>query len=181
MSKKPHKKKNINTQLKPTPTKLGIVPNIILLISVLLLIGYAIKNEACYQWVQTKLIKDNLTTIKKHKEISFEKKVEAKLGGSAVYLHFVKKNTPDTAIILFPTSEAIEKKVENSNVDKKLLNKVWVTNLLYPRQVVYEREKESSELYENVTHVAVVNHWGYEKFGMSPKGRPQHTILTINK
>jgi hypothetical protein len=57
----------------------------------------------------------------------------------------------------------------------------WVEYFIFPRLCVGEDEKATgSELFAKVTHVAIVNGWGYDKLHYSPKNRIREMVLPID-
>lgn len=138
------------------------INNLVVFIIMIALI-YAISQIYGYKWLISNIIEDNIKIIEKHPNLSYEKKMEAKLGGPATYLLHLKKNTPKNATILFPPDSLMNIENAPENPNKWLKGKSWTSYFLYPRRVVYEREKGSSLIYDSVTHVAIMNHWGYNK------------------
>lgn len=158
-----------------------IVNNLLLTIGFLSLFYYAINNGVGYIWVKDTLIGANLETIKKNRDITFDQKIESKLGFSAKYMRFLVQNSPDTAVILMPPSKEIFRAGLDTDFDKYAKSKTWGTYFVYPRKLVFEDEKETSSLYAKVTHVAIMNGWGYDKVNYPVKNGGQHTIIPLNK
>jgi len=59
--------------------------------------------------------------------------------------------------------------------------KGYVTYFLYPRQVVYESEKDKTKMYNKITYVAIVNNWGYDKLRYDITEKIPYSVLPINK
>jgi hypothetical protein len=92
------------------------------------------------------------------------------------YIDFLLRHTPDTAVILLPPARAIDTIPEYNNLNSS----EWMEYFLYPRLCVSEDERESKkELYARVTHVAIVNNWGYDKLKYNPVSRTDATVLPI--
>ena len=161
------------------PKDIPLLNNVIIAILFVILIFKLKDQNPGYRWVHESLIEANLKTIKKYKNLTFEQRQEAKMGFNATYLNFVKNNTPDTAIILMPPDSIILPVKGKSEFSKHMKNKAWCSYLIYPRRLVYEREKSNSSLYESVTHVAIMNGWGYDKLAYPIKDKSKHTILPI--
>jgi hypothetical protein len=161
-------------------TGISVWRHIILLVFMILTVLYAYKNVMGYQWVIDTLIGKNLDYIKQHKDLTLEQKFEAKMGANARYLNYVKNHTPDTAIILMPPKDIILKDKDKTRFDKYLTNKIWVTNYLYPRKVIYFDEAETSELYTKVSHIAVINYWGHSLAEGNNTKKSPYTVLKKN-
>ncbi len=143
--------------------------NIFLLFITIIVLFVLYKSVPGYAWVKDGLIKDNLDMIKKYPKASYDDKVIAKQGFD--YAVLVKalnfRETPDDAVILFPPVSWIDTLKQKNNAMKLgpagLTNKNWLRYFVYPRQIVYENQKETSPLYKKITHVAVMAGWGYDK------------------
>jgi hypothetical protein len=92
-------------------------------------------------------------------------------------LKYLRENTPENAVILLPPHSAID-----TSEEMKFLNSAeWVEYFIFPRLCVGEDDKEKSKaLYEKVTHVAIVNGWGYDKLHYSPEKRTSEIVLPID-
>jgi hypothetical protein len=136
------------------------------------------KNNG-YNWAWNSLLKGNWELIRKYPNTTLEERYQMKLGYDFAFLNYIKKNTPDTAIILFPKRELITEKVENTQLGSAIGNKMWVTHFIYPRRVIYKEEDTVNPLYKNVTHIAICAGHGYDEleynveqrtyFGVFPK------------
>ncbi len=162
-------------------SKIPLSKNIIAAFIFFLLILAANKNNPGYKWLSGTVIKGNLELIKKYKDLTFEQKLEAKLGFSMTYLNFVKNNTPADAVILLPPRELIKNSTDKTKLDKNIANKIWVSNFLYPRVVIYEDEKETSPFYSKITHIGVINGWGYHLVNYDVTNKQALTVLKVNK
>ncbi|MDR2562657.1 MAG: hypothetical protein LBC98_01795 [Prevotellaceae bacterium] len=118
-------------------------------------------NEG-YKWVWTNLLKGNWQFIRAYSNANIEMRYTMKIGFDYHYLNYIKKNTPDDAIILFPPREQILESVGNQKLSNYVSIKKWVTHFLYPRRVLYQNEKDTNPLYNQVTHVAITAGHGYE-------------------
>lgn len=182
-SKQKSNKKNRNAKKNKSPAltskHIPFLNNLIITIFFVLLVFKLKDQNPGYKWVHETLIGANLKTIKKYKKLTFEQKQEAKMGFNAKYLNFIKNNTPDTAIILMPPDSIIFPSKGKSEFNKYITRKVWCSYIIYPRKIVYEREKHISPLYDNVTHVAIINGWGYNKLTYRVNNRSNYTIMPI--
>lgn len=144
----------------------------------------AISMEEGYQWVWNGLLKGNWTYIRQHRHASLEERNQMKMGFNYAYLNYIKKNTPDDAIILFPLKEHITEQSGNMKLGGEITAKNWVTHFVYPRKALYKDEEATNPLYGRVTHVAIIAGHGYEDleyevrekpaFAVFPKKHPDH-------
>ena len=77
--------------------------NVLFMVLALLLVKYTLTKQPAYRWVYSSLLKENMATIKKHPELTFEEKMKMKLGVDYDYLLFIKQATPENAVILYPS------------------------------------------------------------------------------
>ena len=54
--------------------------NVLFMVLALLLVKYTLTKQPAYHWVYSSLLKENMATIKKHPELTFEEKMKMKLG-----------------------------------------------------------------------------------------------------
>jgi hypothetical protein len=93
------------------------------------------------------------------------------------YLKYINENTPYSAVILLPPREAVAGKPEF----ELLYDSEWVSYFLFPRLCISESERFTKpKLYSMITHVAIVNGWGYEKLRYSPTTNEPEDILPID-
>ena len=78
-----------------------LAKNVLFMILALLLVKYTLTKQPAYHWVYSSLLKENMATIKKHPELTFEEKMKMKLGVDYDYLLFIKQATPENAVILY--------------------------------------------------------------------------------
>lgn len=165
-------------------SNIGIIllKNIAGLILFYSIFNFTLTNQPGYNWVWNTMIKSNLKMIKANPNITMQQKHEAKQGFVARYYDLINKNTPEDAIILFPSDEII-------NSDKKFKLKLLrdrrkTTYFIYPRRAVYEKHPEyDSELMDKVTHVAIINSKGYDKlnYEVPQNQRQKFSILPIKR
>jgi hypothetical protein len=115
-----------------------------------------------YRWVWENLLKGNWKYIQVHRRASIEKRNQMKLGFDYDYLNYIKKNTPEDAIILFPSKTHITEQSGKQKLSHNINSKSWVTHFIYPRTALYKDEKETNPLYDKVTHIAIIAGHGYE-------------------
>ena len=180
MAKK--RKGNIKKKKAAISTASYLINNGIILFSFLTILFFLQAVVPSYNWLTHKLIRDNLRVIAANPHLSVQKKYEIKLGFDYRYISAVRKNTPDNAVILMPPREVLLK----SNFNKKsawgVKNKTWCTYFLYPRKLVREEEREThKDLYRQVTHVMIVNGWGYQKLHYPVSRKFQYAIVAIDR
>jgi hypothetical protein len=164
---------------------LFLLRNIAGLLFSLILIIILYQKIPGYKWLWDSLVISNQKMIKKYPDLSLEQKFEIKCGFDYKYLHFVKNNSPEDAIILMPSKEDIFPRGQKSDFNTKgsggIRNKAWATYFLYPRKLVYEVEKDENPLYKKINYVAIVNYLGYEKLNYEVNKKQKYNILPINK
>jgi hypothetical protein len=182
--KHPPKKKSKEKAEKKQFTLPSIVKNFLILGGVLLLLNTLKEQNKGYKWVAETLVAKTPEQLEKYKDLTYDQKMEGKLGFAYKYFKFINENTPEDAIILFPPDTMIRPKGQVHHSKKGMngysTNSKWVSYFIYPRKVVYEdRKDEYPELYENVTYVAVMNQWGYEKLPYRVRQESQFSVMPM--
>jgi hypothetical protein len=130
----------------------------------------AFKNKELIEKIETRRLNNNLP------ELTDDMKRFFKIG-NYWYLSYIRDQTPQSAVILLPPKSAVDTISEMNNINSS----DWVEYFIYPRLCISEDEKERKpELYRKVTHVAIVNYWGYEKLNYIPSKMEKEAILPIN-
>ncbi|MCL2682695.1 MAG: hypothetical protein FWE63_04315 [Bacteroidales bacterium] len=144
------------------------------------------KNSAVgYRWVYDSLLKGNMEVIRKHPNLSVDERYVMKMGFPISYLNHIKQHTPDSAIILFPEpSVFLDTKDPNQNLSGMhgwSFSKYAYFRYLQPRKVVFANETDSP-YFEKITHVAIINEWGYDflSYPVPLEHRPVNAILPIH-
>lgn len=114
----------------------------------------------------------------RYDSLNYDQRLEVKLGFTAKYLHMLRDSTPADAVILMPPDSILFPDDTTSRFNPLVGNRRWVAYFIYPRKIVYEDEKDSLALYKDVTHVAVVNYWGYQQAAPVRGERKRYTVLT---
>lgn len=162
----------------------SIVKNFLILGGVLFLLNTLKENNNGYKWVVESQIIKSQESIDKYKKLNYKQKMESKLGFTIRYFDFIKENTPDSAVILMPPDTVIRPPGQvhytKTAMNGYTTNRKWVSYFLYPRKLVYEdRRDEYPELTKAITHVAIINYWGYEKLPYRVGKENQYSIMPI--
>lgn len=161
---------------KPNNDGLWFLRNVVSGVAAAILIYLVINNFGGYEFVWNKLVKENLELIEQYPNITTEQKYAVKAKDDFQYLNFLKNQTPDSAIILMPPDSLLRR---DEDPFKQLSNKAYCKYFVYPRKLVYERDKDTDPLYGKATHIAVFDYWGYQKLGYMPQNRQQYGIIPL--
>jgi hypothetical protein len=142
-----------------------------------LLVYAAMRKNSGYTWVWTNYLKGNWEFIKAHDTATIEQINEMKIGFNYVFLNYVKKHTPDTAVILFPLRSQITEKGGNMQLGIDVSVKMWATHFVYPRRILYKDEYGENPLYDSVTHVAIAAAHGYDDLDYFVQKRAYFDVL----
>ena len=154
--------------------------NILVTIVVFLLIFTAYKTTPSYKWVFDSLARYNLEIINKNPNLHIDRKYEAKLGFDYKFINYVKSRTPENAVILIPPRSEFLKKNFNKKGFWGVKSKIWSTYFLYPRVIVDQKTIENdSSVVEKITHVMIINGWGYDKLEYSLREKYEYNVLPI--
>ncbi len=132
-----------------------------------------------YKWLNKVLFLQNYNFMTKYSDYTTDQRLQSKLGYFASYMQFVKKHTPDSAIILMPP-DSIIKGVDKKYKMKWLNSKRHTTYFLYPRKPVYMKNSEDSVYLKKVTHVAIVNGYGYQHLPFRVKNKTKYTVIPVD-
>ena len=156
-----------------------LIKNIIAaILSLAFILFIVFKYNDGYNWVYNNLPK-NFRIIMKHKNLEDSEKLRAKLGHSYSYLEFIKSMTPENAVILFPSKDALFPKDKKSEMKKDMYNKLWILRFLYPRKIVMVEEIGQIPLSEQITHIAIANGKGYEYLDYTPPMKPDMFVFPV--
>ncbi|MBC8616761.1 hypothetical protein H8788_03345 [Parabacteroides faecis] len=147
---------------------------------VLLFLVKVVETRQGYGWVYKGLLKANMKTIKAHPNLTTDQRFEIKLGFSYSYLEFIRKNTPDNAVILYPGRESFFPENKKTPFNGDVCNKVWVTRFLFPRKIILQEELSTSPYKDEISHVAIVNGFGFDKVNYKVNQSFEYGILPIN-
>jgi hypothetical protein len=131
----------------------------------------AIHNKELMDHIETRRLNANLP------ELTLQQKRLFKIG-SYWYIDYMRESTPSNAVILLPPKSVIADTSEFNLVN----NSEWMEYFLFPRLCISEDEKATKpELYSKITHVAIVNGWGYDKLKYQPSSKPSEAVLSIEE
>lgn len=164
--------------------EIPFLKNVFLLIAMFFLTYYLVGNVKGYQWLNERFIQGNLTKLEKYADLTDDQKYQAYFRFNHQFMTFIRDNTADSAIIFMPPDSVID--VENKKsafYHKKksntIANKVWATYFIYPRKLVYYDEKDMIPAFDQYTHVACVDGWGYDylEYDIPKDRRARYQIL----
>jgi hypothetical protein len=173
----PHKKTKKGKVSRRKVYAAYILKNILFLIIAGCVVGYAVSKQPAYHWTCFRMLKSNMETIKKHPKLTFEQKMQMKLGTSYAYLLFLKQSTPEDAVILYPDSKDF--RIEGSPFTHEIYNKIYATRFLYPRKIILAGELATGKYAGKITHVAVVNGKGADRLPYPVDPKVQHGIYPM--
>lgn len=165
-------------RLTPRFSMQKVVTNAFALAVSVLLIVLLFARCPQYRWVYHDLLQENMTLIRQYPHLSFDQKMEMKLGVDYSFLMYIRSVTPPDAVILYPTPEAFRR--EGSPFTHGIDNKICASRFLYPRKLVLESEWEQNRYTCHITHAVIVNGVMPTKFTLDVDSVPQHVVLEIH-
>ena len=185
MKKKSSKQQQSKKGEQKIESKNSLPRQLLILLCSFILISVLYNEVNGYKWAVDSLLMENLEYADKYQEADLAERLQLKLGYNYSYLDFLIKNTPEDAIILIPPQEVIFKEGKNSLFALRnpyiLARKAATSYYTYPRKLVFEDEKDSSALYSEITHVAIINGWGYDKLHYEVGQKQPNTVLPVDK
>ena len=169
-----------NQKTKPS-VGIALIRNIGVALIVVLLISVAYKKMPGYQWVYDGLLKGNMELMRQYKDLPLEGRNEMKLGYTYAYLRYIVRQTPPDAVILMPQKSIYFPEKVKTEFTGQPYNKLWATRFLYPRKIVLEGEETANKYGCKITHVAIVNGWGYDKLHYEVENPVKNTVLPIDR
>lgn len=156
------------------------LPKNLLLLIVFFSLFFSLKKyNPGYAFVFNDLVKKNMEIMDKYKNLTYEEKMEAKLGFNYKFLNYIKQNTPEDAVIIMPPDSIFYPKGKKSNFTDFMGTSGYSSYFVYPRKLVYEGQPKTAALYAKATHVAIVNFWGYEKLAYTVAQKEQFSVLPL--
>jgi len=133
-----------------------------------------------YNWVYKTLLKGNYKFAKEHKDLTADQRRKIKLGVSFAYLDYLKKNTPEDAVILMPEKEAYYPKGQQAVFEQEIHNKLFRLRVLYPRKIV-DADEGANRYVRQINRVAIVNGYGYERLNIDPTDQPPFAVIPVEQ
>lgn len=149
--------------LKSTLSVRYIVKNLAVLAGALLVVVLLVKANTGYGLLFNKLSQERIAQ-EQYRDRSYDDRREVKLGYNFSYLQLLRSRTPETAVILMPP-DSIFRTTDDHHMfmDHWITNRGWASYFVYPRRLVYSDDLKMEPSALQPTHVAIVNHWGYDK------------------
>jgi hypothetical protein len=155
--------------------------NVLAFLAAWTLVWFCYKGVPSYAWMHDTLLLGNYKLTREYKGLSADERREMKMGFAFRYMKFVREQTPDTAVILMPAGEVYYPEGEKSDFEgTEVSNKLWRLRVLYPRRLIDEPEL-GVNYTDSITHVAVVNGWGYEHLGYEVSEKLKYAVLPVKR
>lgn len=157
---------NVNKKAKePATGAFGFawwVKNILLAIVVAFFLPRIVRSNPSYLWLIENYAKQNLELIKGNPDLTFDQKMQAKLGSDYSFLMYLRDNTPATAVIYYPSRKQMTDSINGqpSVFQGNLCDKLSAVRILYPRRVVVEQELGRTSWSRKLTHAGIVGRHG---------------------
>ncbi len=137
---------------------------------------WAVHDMAMGSYEQIKDI-ENRVASGQMKPLSLDDKRAYKISTYS-YLKYLNENTPDTAVILLPPYSVTGDRSQYNF----LHSSEWVEYFIYPRMCISEDARDVfPDIYKRVTHVAVVDSWGYHKLRYPVQSMAREAVFPINR
>jgi hypothetical protein len=144
-----------------------------------------------YHWAIHDLAFKNLENIEQVKEelhrqgadSTEQSLLEAKMAmrvGNYSFIQYIKKNTPEDAVLLLPEGDAA---VSNNSRWNFIYDPEWMEYFIYPRLcLAIGRESEHPDLAKRVTHIVIIEGKGYDKlkYMVPTEQRPTEAVFPID-
>lgn len=157
-----------------------IALNVLFATIALFLVWECYKSVPSYQWVHDTLLRNNYKFVSANKHLNPDQRREAKLGFDFRFLHFVKQNTPENAVIWMPERSAYFPEGVKSPFSGDIVSKLYRLRVLYPRRIVDASDTENSYAGQ-ITHVAIIHGVGYDQLGYTPKEESPFAVFPVNQ
>ncbi len=152
--------------------------NLLIAAALYMLCPQIVKMNPGYQWLIDGYAKSNLKAIKEISEFNFDQKLEAKLGYDYAFIEMIRKSTPESAVVFYPSREDFTDTSVSTGVsfNGNLCDKLSAVRFLYPRRIVIKKELGKTSWSKKISHVAIINGHGRE---LLPYATPPSTLLTV--
>jgi len=132
-----------------------------------------------YHYISSDLPND-MRFIFLHLNNSAEEKYKLRFGATFLLLNNIVKQTPQDAIIIMPPDSVLLNSKSMIKLHKEIIEKSWASYFVYPRRLVYEKEKNTNPLYENANYVVILNGWGLDKIHYTLENKILTGVIPIN-
>jgi len=157
---------------------LGFARPLIFLAVIWALVAFNKGYARLYQYNYVQLIEQ----LHKYKGLTYEEKLGKFLPQDYAYLNFVKEKTPEDAVLLGPPANVWNPKDKKLGFSRWMWRKDYTTYFLYPRKVLYDVPQDrDNPLMEQITHVMIVDSWGYDKLNYTVSNPQALTVLPIHQ
>lgn len=158
--------------LSPVKKNLLLLSATISIIALILVTPY-------YRHISTDM-PDDLRFIYLHWKSSAEEKYDFRFGDTFTLLNNIAKRTPRDAIIIMPPDSVLLNSESKVKFHKEIIQKSWASYFVYPRVLVYEKEKNTNPLYQKANYVVILDGWGLDKIHYRTKDKVVTGVLPIN-
>lgn len=189
-----HKSTKSHLQTKKAPTGFvkvkkrssgtWFIRNAALVIVAYVLISKIPSMNESYQWLWEGYVKQNIEIAKQYPDISYDEKMQMKLGADYQYLMFLRDNTPKNAIIYYPTAGDFRAGVpgqQQNPFNGKLNDKLTAVRVLYPRRVVTVDEYGKTSWSKKINYVGIMNGKNVEKVKYKVPANYIIGVLPVNQ
>lgn len=158
------------------------VKNLIAAALAYMLLPGIVKTNAAYGWLIDGYAKGNLNVAKQYGGLTNEQKLEMKLGYDYAFIELIRRQTPDNAVVFYPSRKDFTDKLPGSRItfSGNLCDKLSAVRFLYPRRIVIEAERGKTPWSKKVTHVAVMNGHGLEMLPYNPGPGMEISVLPVD-
>lgn len=164
----------------PPAAFFATLPKNLLLLLVFFILFFSLKKyNPGYAFVFDNLVRKSDSIMKKYPNLTYDEKMEAKVGFNFWFLNTIKKNTPEDAVIIMPPDSVFYPKGKKLGFTDFMGSIGYTSYFVYPRKLVYEGRPATIALYQKATHVAIVNFWGYDKLSYPVERKEQYAVMPI--
>lgn len=132
---------------------------------------------ACFKQPGYKFVKEmlegNYKVIKNNPRATIDQRFEAKLGATYRACQYIRQNSPDTAVLLWPDSD------DFSPIGME--NKMYGLRFLHPRRLIMKKELSVLQNKDAITHVVVVHDSCREYLPYTLAGHIEFAVLPMDK
>lgn len=160
----------MNKPTRPTPSPARPVPRrrsifawtvrnlALLLVSILLL--STLRSTTYGNWLWNYYAKANLQFIQSYPDLTLDERLAAKLGSDYRFLLFLREQTPEDAVLYYPTGDdfrSVRDQSGQSLFSGQLTDKLTAVRFLYPRRIVVEKELHKTSYTDSLTFITILS------------------------